>query len=175
MARENKKIVSKLSHVEIVHDNPQAAADFITDFYETEPDRHLARLHAKAGHPAFVYRFSFLPKAQRGALPGVMHGRDVFYTFGTLPQTDFMLFGQPITAETPADRAISEAMIAYLAAFVRDGTPGAAGGPDWPAVGDGRDPVLDFAEDGPLLHAAFAAERLDAIERLHGIEGWVPW
>ena len=33
MARENKKIVSKLSHVEIVHDNPQAAADFMRDMF----------------------------------------------------------------------------------------------------------------------------------------------
>jgi para-nitrobenzyl esterase len=156
--------------------NPnQAAADFITDFYETEPDRHLARLHAQAGHPAFVYRFSYLPLAQRGTLPGVMHGLDVFYTFGTLPQRDLLLYGVPIPAETPPDRAISEAMIAYWSGFAIHGAPGHAGGPAWPAVTYGRDPVLDFGADGPYVHAAFAPARLDAVERLHAIEGWVPW
>jgi len=33
MAKENRKIVSKLSHIEVVHDNPKAAAEFMRDIF----------------------------------------------------------------------------------------------------------------------------------------------
>lgn len=33
MAKENKKVVSKLSHIEIVHNDPKAAADFMRDVF----------------------------------------------------------------------------------------------------------------------------------------------
>lgn len=33
MPKENKKVVSKLSHIEIVHDNPKAAAEFLKEVF----------------------------------------------------------------------------------------------------------------------------------------------
>lgn len=156
-------------------DPAQAASDFITDFYESEPDRHLARLHAKNGYPTFVYRFSYLPAAQRGTLPGAMHGLDVFYTFASMPKVGFPLFGIPISAETPPDRAISTAMLGYWSSFGLAGDPAGGGGPAWSPVSAGHDTVLEFGDDGPKLLAGFAPERLDAVETLRGIAGWVPW
>ena len=34
----------------------------------TEPDRAIARLHAKNGNPAWTYYFSYVPAAQRAGL-----------------------------------------------------------------------------------------------------------
>lgn len=152
-------------------DPAQAAADFITDFYETESDRHMARLHARAGHPAFVYRFDYLPASQRAALHGVAHGIDVLYAFGSLPKRALNLIGIPVAAETPPDRAISTAMIDRWAAFGLTGAPG----PGWSAVTAGHDPVFEFGADGPRLLPDFQPARLDAIERLHALDGWRPW
>lgn len=150
--------------------NPvQAAADFITDFYESEPDRHIARLHARAGHKAFVYRFTYLPPAQRGLLPGAMHGLDVFYVFGSMPAVGFDLFGIPVASATPPDRAISATMIDAWAAFATAHDPG------WEAVSDGRDPAMEFGNEGAVLRVPFDPARLDAVEALHNMEGWVPW
>ena len=70
----------------------------------TEPNRNLARLHAKSGQPTFVYYFAFVAPAQRATSLGVSHGGEIPYVF------DWGRGG----AEA---QAISKSMNAYWVAF----------------------------------------------------------
>ena len=52
-------------------------------------------------------------------------------------------------APAPDDRALSEAMIDYWAAFARTGTPQAEGRPSWPRFEPGQNAIMTFDKDGP--------------------------
>ncbi len=156
-------------------DPATAAADFITDYYETEPDRAVARLHAKAGSPTFLYHFSYLPEAQRSSLPGVPHGMDTLYTFGWFPPVAFDFMGVTYLPETPPDREMSNHLIDCLAQFAKTGAPSEVGGIMWSGVNETAAPFLVFGTDGLSLAPDFAKERLDAVEKLRGVPGWHPW
>ena len=44
-----------------------------------EPSRNLAELMSKAGQPAYFYRFSYVPEAQREKIPGATHGSEIVF------------------------------------------------------------------------------------------------
>jgi carboxylesterase type B len=52
-------------------------ARLVTDSSISEPDRDLARLHAKHGNATYVYHFSYTPAAQRAVLFGLAHGAEL--------------------------------------------------------------------------------------------------
>jgi para-nitrobenzyl esterase len=119
----------------------------VTDYYITEPDRAVARLHVMHGGPTYRYFFSYVAPAQRATAFGLGHGGEITYVFGR--------------ATTNAeDVATSEAAGAYWAAFAKYGKPGAAGGAEWPAY-DGTDPALEFAVDGLHVRPDWLKARLD--------------
>ena len=134
-------------------DKTKAVAAMMTQAMIIEPDRFLARQQVKAGAPAFVYYFSYVPEATRASSLGAAHGAEVRYVFGLLENP------------TPADKAVSDAMEAYWAAFAKTGAPGNAGGPDWPAAGSNGDPVMEFGAAGPTLQTGFKTLQLDLLAR----------
>jgi para-nitrobenzyl esterase len=145
-------------------DLAKVANDAVTDAAVIEPDRFEARAMARAGQPAYVYFFSYVPAADRASLPGARHGAEVLYVMGNLPTADGDLAGRHFTAATADDRKISEAMLAYWVAFARTGDPGQAGGPAWPRYDPRTDTVLEFGPDGVNARPAFRKARLDFIE-----------
>ena len=84
--------------------------------------------------PSYAWYFSRqLPGDDKGA----WHTADLWYWFGTLDHA-----WRPFT---PADRALSDAMIGYLVNFARTGNPNGAGLPLWePAQTGGRVLKLDI-------------------------------
>ena len=132
----------------------KAVGSMMTQAMVIEPDRFLAREQAKAGPPAYVYYFSYVPEAERASSPGAGHGAEVRYVFNA-----------PSTRVTTADRAIGDSMENYWVAFARTGAPGAAGGPDWKAGGPTGDPVMEFGADGPVLRTGFKTLQLDLLAR----------
>ena len=46
-----------------------------------EPTRHLAAAMTRAGQPAYYYRFSYVDEAYRDAVPGVIHGLEMPFTY----------------------------------------------------------------------------------------------
>jgi para-nitrobenzyl esterase len=115
--------------------------------------RWLARMHAKAGAAAYLYRFSVLPVAAQASLEGAPHGSEIPYVFDTL-QTD----------EWPvddADHAIAQIMGAAWTAFGKTGAPTAAG-ESWPRVETGL--IMTFTRRGPRIAPDPIAARLDAIQ-----------
>ena len=47
------------------------------DKIHIEPARYLADEVARAGHPAYLYRFSYLAESERGKMKGVLHGFEI--------------------------------------------------------------------------------------------------
>ena len=71
--------------------DPDGSTDLATlvsrandDFGQAEPARFAASAFAANGSPAYLYRFSYLPAALRGKLPGAPHGGEISYVFGNL-------------------------------------------------------------------------------------------
>lgn len=123
----------------------------VTDYYITEPDRAVARLHAKHGGPTYRYFFSYLPVAQRATAFGLGHGGEIAYVFSR-------------AVSAPDDVATSQAARAYWVAFAKYGAPGAAGGVNWPAY-DATDPAMEFAVDGLHVRPNLMKDRLDWSEK----------
>jgi para-nitrobenzyl esterase len=124
----------------------------VTDQQITEGDRVLARGHVRLGLPTYAYYFSYLPPAQRATSLGLAHGAEIGYVFGR-------------TTGSPEDLAIGQSANAYWAAFAKYGTPGAAGGPEWPKYDLQREARLEFGVDGPMVREQFAKARLDWLEQ----------
>ena len=128
------------------------ALDMTTDLQVTEPVRYLGRLMAKAEQPAYAYYFSYLPAERRATAPGVSHGGELGYVFGTLAPT--------ATAEA---RALSHDMSAAWVAFAKTGNPSIAGGPQWEPVGKDTYAYMEFGADGPKVRRDFLKSKLDFI------------
>ena len=128
-------------------------ARYITDQRISEPDRALAREHAKRA-PVFVYHFSYVPQAQAATSLGMAHGGEISYAFDTLR-------GNP---DAPGQN-VAAAMNRYFASFVKVGDPGAAGGPTWPKFDASSEPLVEFPMNGtPVVQNHFHKQRLDWVE-----------
>ena len=82
------------------------------------------------GKPVFVYLYT----RSRGST-GAVHSAEIEYALGNL-QTNH------VYAWTADDSAVSEAMQAYFAAFIKTGHPGVPGLPAWPANNTASRPVM---------------------------------
>jgi para-nitrobenzyl esterase len=122
----------------------------------TAQARHLARMHRRANHDAFLYRFSVLPLAARTKLRGAPHASEIVYVFDTLSAGAW-----PVDAK---DRAAAHVMHADWVDFAR--RVGAAGGP-FPRY-DADRLVRQYTRDGPVAIADPLRARLDAIEASWG-------
>ncbi len=91
-----------------------------------------ARLQAKAGRPAFYYRFDHAPPFPAGSVRedwGAAHFSELWYMFDNLAPED--------GAWTGADRMLADRMARYWVNFARTGDPNGPGLPAWPAFGAG--------------------------------------
>lgn len=100
-----------------------------------------ARLQARAGAPAYLYRFSRRPPFPQNSVRagwGASHFAELWYMFGQLDQEPW--------AWTEIDRRLSATMVDQWVAFARTGNPNGEGRPTWPLF-DGADPrLLEFGD-----------------------------
>lgn len=125
---------------------PDAAsydAHAVSDVIFTEPAYNLAKLHAAAGQPTFVYQFSVLAEGAPPILKGAPHATDREYVFQTLKAAAF--------PAGPNDVVQARTISGYWAAFARTGDPNGAGRPAWPAfvARDGK--IIDFTNGGAMV------------------------
>ncbi|MBX9575287.1 MAG: carboxylesterase family protein [Caulobacteraceae bacterium] len=131
----------------------------VSDLIFNEPVRHLARLHAKAGHPTWLYRFDVVPDSNPEPSGGATHASERPYVFENLHTV-----GRPLGDR---DHAASRLMAAYWTDFARAGDPNAAGRPVWPDFRTEPDALLEFGNGGPQARRMPHADRLDLIERFY--------
>ena len=97
---------------------------------------------ARAGEPAFVYRFAYLADAQRLIASGVSHGGEIPYIFGIRGLAREPGLSMAARLATKQDLAVVAMMQSYWVNFARTGNPNGAGLPQWPAVSPGHSPTL---------------------------------
>lgn len=111
------------------HDKALALADMAC------PPYLMAESAARAGHRAWIYRFSRVRAGPGGAALLAYHGAEIPYVFDT---HDSWL---PVTRE---DRTLTAAMMSYWANFARSGDPNGAALVPWPEYRDSEARVLDL-------------------------------
>ena len=128
----------------------------LSDLVFNEPARHLARLHARNGHPAYLYRFDVVSAAMPEPHEGATHASERQYVFDTLTASPWP------TAEM--DQRAADAMAGYWTTFAAKGDPNGGERPAWPEFKAEPDRLLEFTNDGPVAKDVPFAERLDLIE-----------
>lgn len=132
----------------------------LSDLVFHEPARHLARLHAKNGHPAFVYRFDVVSAAMPEPHAGATHASERQYVFDTLVASPWP------TAEM--DQRAASLMADYWTTFAHTGSPNGGDRAVWPELGADGDSLLEFTNDGPVARPIPFKDRLDLIEAYYG-------
>lgn len=124
----------------------------------------MARQHAAAGDPAYLYLFDHCDPAARSRRLCAFHASELPYVFGhvgggaTLPPN----WPRPEGAE---EAALSDAMMDYWVRFARSGTPNGPGREPWPPYSD-RESFMRFSG-----RAVPATNLLPGMFELH--EAWV--
>ena len=131
----------------------------VSDLIFNEPERYLARLHAAAGHPTYLYRFDVVPDSNPEPSGGATHASERPYVFDNLHTV-----GRPMGER---DARAAKAMVDYWTTFAARGNPNGAGRPVWPEFGAEPDRLLEFTNDGPVAGPIPNAARLDLIEAFY--------
>jgi len=119
-----------------------------------EPERHLANEIARAGQPVWLYRFGYVPDAQRATVKGTGHGMEIPYTFD-IPAA--------IVREkvTPADKAMGALASGYWVQFGKTGDPNGGGSPAWAPYDPAVDRLFQFTNSGAVVGPDPLKSRLD--------------
>lgn len=126
----------------------------LSDVLFAEPARELTRLHAKSGHPSYLYLFSVLSAQAPPNIKAAPHAQERQHVFKTLKTSLW-----PTDAN---DERASELMSAYWVAFAKTGNPNGRGRPQWPlASADNR--VFEFTNQSPTIRQQPHAAALDVI------------
>ncbi len=133
---------------------------FNTDKVWGEPARFVAGSFSAAGHPAYIFLFSYVPEAMKGRMRfGPGHGTDISYAFDNLRAPE----GATIPAE---DKEVARMMNSYWVNFARTGNPNGAGLPEWPLYSPQNNRILDIQANGmPEGKPDPRRARLDVIEK----------
>lgn len=132
----------------------------LSDLVFNEPARRLARLHARNGHPTWLYRFDVVSAAMPEPHQGATHASERQYVFDNLTASPWL------TAEM--DQRQAEQMAGYWTTFARNGDPNGGGRRAWPDFRAEPDGLLEFTNEGPAAKDVPFAERLDLIEAYYG-------
>jgi len=126
----------------------------IADRTMVEPSRNLAELTTKSGQPAYFYRFSYVPEAQREKVSGAAHGSEIVFAVDAVA---------PVLKEKAGavDVGIGHTMSGYWAAFVKTGDPNGGGRPEWPRYDSTARSVLNFTNSGVTFGPDPLKARLD--------------
>jgi para-nitrobenzyl esterase len=140
--------------------------------YGWTAERLVARQTA-AGAPSFLYYFDHgYPAAEAMGLHA-FHASELPFVFGTASGTPSRW---PPIPSTPVETRLSDAMVAYWAAFARAGVPSAPGQPPWTPYGSER-AYMAF-EDAPQPATRLLAGMYELVEQVvcrRRASGKMPW
>ncbi|WP_159979645.1 MULTISPECIES: carboxylesterase/lipase family protein [unclassified Novosphingobium] len=127
------------------------------DAFMTAPARYLARRSAATGQPTYLYRFSYVPVAARGKIPGARHSAEI-----SLAMRNQVTGAQ--FEEGAADTPMAQDMSGYWLRFARTGNPNGKGALAWPRYDAKSDRLMEFADQGPAVRAQFRKEAFDMMD-----------
>jgi para-nitrobenzyl esterase len=124
------------------------------DKIHIESARYLADEVARAGRPAYLYRFSYVAGSERGQVKGALHSSELPFVFDIAAE----VFGDKATGD---DRKMGELTSAYWVSFARTGDPNGGNRPQWPRHDPAVDKLIDFTNNGVVVGPDLLRERLD--------------
>ena len=108
----------------------------------------LAAFVAKAGEPAYVYQFAYVPEAQRDKETGVGHGEEIPFVFGLHGLDRYPVLAARLARKTTDnDRKIIDMMQGYWTNFAKSGNPNGAGLPEWASATTNESDTLVVGDD----------------------------
>jgi para-nitrobenzyl esterase len=117
------------------------------------------------GQPAYLYLFDHGYPAMDAGGAHAFHGSEVPY-----------VFGRARPPNTPAETALTDAMIGYWTSFARTGAPTATGAPAWPAYGAAHAYMAFTAAPQPSDHLMPGMYALhEAVVCRRRAVGTIPW
>ena len=133
----------------------------------------LVRKQTELGKPSFLYFFNHgYPAADEAGLHA-FHAAELPYVFGT---ARLLSKNWPAVPTTPAEDALSGAMLGYWAAFARDGVPSAEGAPAWRPYGESRAYMAFDAVPVPGEHLMPGMyELVETVVCRRRAQGDLPW
>jgi para-nitrobenzyl esterase len=125
-----------------------------SDKVHMESARYLADEVARAGRPAYLYRFSYVAESERPKQKGALHGSEIPYVFNIPAE----VVGDKVTAD---DKKMAETVSAYLVSFAKTGDPNGGNRPQWPRHDPAVDKLIDFTNNGVVVGPDPLKARLD--------------
>jgi para-nitrobenzyl esterase len=129
------------------------------DRSQTEPAHHLADAVARAGHPVYLYRFSYVAESMRGQMKGALHSSEIPYVFNIPAE----LVGDKVTDD---DKKMGELASAYWVSFATTGNPNGGNRPQWPRHDPAVDKLIDFTNNGVVVGPDPLKARLDLWQKV---------
>ena len=124
-----------------------------------EPARHLADTMARAGQPAWLYRFGYVFEAFRDNSLGALHGFEIPFALDTL----VAFVGEKATA---ADKTMARTLSGYWIQFARTGDPNGGDLPNWPKHDPSSNHLLYFTNSGIVAETDPLKPRLDLWQKI---------
>ena len=124
------------------------------DKIHIETARYLADAVARAGRPAYLYRFSYVAESERGKVKGALHSSELPFVFD-IPAD---VFGDKATGD---DKKMAETASAYWVSFAKTGDPNGGNRPQWPRHDPAIDKLIDFTNNGVVVGPDPLKKRLD--------------
>src|SRR5580704_7826936 len=124
------------------------------DKIHIESARYLADEVARAGRPAYLYRFSYVAESERGTMKGVLHGFEIPFVFDIPAE----VFGDKVTGD---DKKMAELTSAYWVSFAKTGDPNGGNRPQWQRHDPAVDKLIDFTNNGVVVGPDPLKARLD--------------
>jgi len=135
--------------------------------------QRLVKKQTALGQPSFLYLFDHgYPAADDMGLHA-FHASELPYMWGNLDRTPP---NWPKIPDTPAEKALADAMVGYWSSFVRDGWPTATGAPDWPSYGSSQSFMLIGETPEPSENLMPGMYELnESVICRRRVDGNIPW
>jgi para-nitrobenzyl esterase len=113
--------------------------------------QRLARKQTAVGQPAFLYFFAHDYPSERSVDLAAFHASEIPFVFGLVGSDAALPTNWPKPPDTPAERALSKAIMDYWTSFARTGVPSSDGAQAWKPFGNGES-YMEF-RDQPVASA----------------------
>ncbi len=132
---------------------------FFSDALFASGAQGFAHYAAKAGEPAYVYHFRYIADALRGRDPGVGHGGELVYVWGTTGFSRTPRGAMLAHFITDKDRVMVSQVQNYWTNFAKTGNPNSTGLPNWPTTESAKPETLVFDDETKAVRG-FRAKQL---------------